>query len=258
MGAVVGGDECILVVEDDDGVRGAVVDMLTELGYRVLKARSAAEALAVLEKQDADLLFTDVVMPGALPAREFTRRAQQMRPRMKVLYTSGYTQNAIVHNGKLDDDALLLSKPYRRDELARKLRSVLAPGGARTPGGAEPVPAKTRGRILVVEDEALIRMTTLDMAEEIGFDTVEAGDGPEALARLREDPDITVLLTDLGLPGMNGRELVEQALALRPGLKVVIATGYSTLPHEAEKLAAHVRVLTKPFDMARLRRALEA
>ena len=73
-----------------------------------------------------DLIFTDVVMPGAISTREFTRRAQEMHPRIRILYTSGYTQNAIVHNGKLDDDALLLSKPYRKDELARKLRSVFA------------------------------------------------------------------------------------------------------------------------------------
>ena len=72
------------------------------------------------------LLFTDVVMPGAISTREFTRKAQEMLPGLLVLYTSGYTQNAIVHNGRLDDDAFLLSKPYRKDELARKLRSVFA------------------------------------------------------------------------------------------------------------------------------------
>ena len=115
------------MVEDDEGVRAAVVDMLTDLGYRVQRAENAEAALKLLEGgAKVDLLFTDVVMPGAIPTREFTRRAQEMHPGLLVLYTSGYTQNAIVHNGKLDDDAFLLSKPYRKDELARKLRSVFA------------------------------------------------------------------------------------------------------------------------------------
>ena len=112
-------------------------------------------------------------MPGAIPTREFTRRAQEMHPGMRVLYTSGYTQNAIVHNGKLDDDAFLLSKPYRKDELARKLRSVFAgtARGADRPAGAgaDMAQPSARGKVLVVEDVALIRMTTVDMVEQIGL-----------------------------------------------------------------------------------------
>ena len=128
-----GGTETILVVEDDEGVRVAAVDMLTDLGYSVLRAENAEAALKILAGgAKIQLLFTDVVMPGAISTREFTRRAVEMRPGLSVLYTSGYTQNAIVHNGKLDDDALLLSKPYRKDELARKLRSIFA-GTARGP-----------------------------------------------------------------------------------------------------------------------------
>src|SRR6185312_14914036 len=109
---------------------------------------------------------------------------------------------------KLDDDALLISKPYRRDELARKLRSVLA-GAVAAP--VTPAPAAARsGKVLVVEDVALIRMTTVDMVEQAGFAVAEAADGTEALAILDGDPAITILLTDLGLPGMSGRQLVEE------------------------------------------------
>ena len=101
-----------------------------------------------------------------------------MHPGIKILYTSGYTQNAIVHNGRLDDDAFLLSKPYRKDELARKLRSVFA-GTARGPLQAEPPavapPAERRGKILVVEDVMLIRMATVDMVEQIGFQAHGSG-----------------------------------------------------------------------------------
>jgi CheY-like chemotaxis protein len=256
-----GGSERILVVEDDEGVRAAVVDMLTDLGYRIQRAENAEAALKLLENGAAvDLLFTDVVMPGAISTREMARRAQEMHPGIRILYTSGYTQNAIVHNGRLDDDAFLLSKPYRKDELARKLRSVFA-GTARGPLQAEPPliapPAERRGKILVVEDVMLIRMATVDMVEQIGFQATEAGDGAEALAILQKDPDIEILLTDLGLPGMNGRQLVEEARRLRPDLKVIIASGYSTESAAGGRPQGDVKHLTKPFDLGQLRRALE-
>ena len=200
-------------------------------------------------------------MPGASPTREFTRRAQEMHPGMRVLYTSGYTQNAIVHNGRLDDDAFLLSKPYRRDELARKLRSVFA-GTARGPLQANPPSAamavERRGKILVVEDVMLIRMATVDMVEQIGFQAAEAGDGAEALALLQNDPQIEILLTDLGLPGMNGHQLVEEARRLRPDLKVIIASGYSIESAAGGKPNGDITHLTKPFDLGQLRRALGA
>ena len=238
--AAEGGSESILVVEDDEGVRAAVVDMLGEIGYRVSRAENAERALEVLKGEPPDLIFTDVVMPGAISTREFTRRAQEMHPGIRILYTSGYTQNAIVHNGKLDDDALLLSKPYRKDELARKLRSVFAgtARGAISPPKSIPDMSVDRrgGKVLVVEDIALIRMTTVDMVEQIGFAAAEAADASEALGILQADDAIEILLTDLGLPGMNGRQLVEEALRLKPSLKVIIASGYSTDEQEGGKL----------------------
>jgi signal transduction histidine kinase/DNA-binding response OmpR family regulator len=257
-----GGSEHILVVEDDEGVRAAVVDMLGALGYRVSRANNAESALELLKRETPDLIFTDVVMPGGVSTREFTRRAQEMHPAVKILYTSGYTQNAIVHNGKLDDDALLLSKPYRKDELARKLRGVFAGTARGAMAASKPVgaPEQTvpprRGKVLVVEDVALIRMTTVDMVEQLGFPVCEAGDGPQALALLNQDEEIEILLTDLGLPGMDGRQLMEEALQLKPSLKVIIASGYSARPGDA-KLAGAASQLTKPFDLARLKRALE-
>jgi CheY-like chemotaxis protein len=250
------------VVEDDEGVRAAALDMLHEQGYRVLKAGQADSAQEILKTEKPDLIFTDVVMPGAIHTRDFTARAQDMHPGIRVLYTSGYTQNAIVHNGKLDDDALLLSKPYRKDELARKLRNVFAgtaTGPIRPPKSAPGASLEgKRGKVLVVEDVALIRMTTVDMVEQIGFDAGEASDAGEALAILQKDQSFDILLTDLGLPGMNGRQLVEEVLRLRPGMKIIIASGYSTDEELGSKLPPNVSYLTKPFDMQQLRRVLEA
>lgn len=125
---VAGGTETILVVEDDVGVREHVITQLASLGYRVLPASSGAEALEILERtQGIDLLFTDVVMPG-MGGRDLADEARKRRPDLKVLFTSGYTENSIVHNGRLDLGVKLLSKPYRREQLAAKVRDVLRDG----------------------------------------------------------------------------------------------------------------------------------
>ena len=124
---VTGGNETILVVEDDAEVRATAIEMLGELGYRVLKAHDAASALHIIESGlSIDLLFTDVVMPGTLKSPELARKAKERQPHIAVLFTSGYTENAIVHGGRLDADVDLLPKPYAREALARKVRQVLA------------------------------------------------------------------------------------------------------------------------------------
>ena len=117
--------EIILVVEDEDQVRHLAVDHLRELGYTVFQAADAEQALAVLDAQPGiDLLFTDVVMPS-MNGRELAERCRAERPSLKVLYTTGYTRNAIVHNGMLDAGVALLSKPFTIDTLGRKVRKVL-------------------------------------------------------------------------------------------------------------------------------------
>jgi PAS domain S-box-containing protein len=126
-GPVIGGTETVLVAEDDEGVRATVLEMLSELGYRVLTANDAASARTVLESGvPVDLLFTDVVMPGPLKSPELAHRARELLPNIAVLFTSGYSESAIVHGGRLDAGVDLLPKPYTRDALARKLRHVLA------------------------------------------------------------------------------------------------------------------------------------
>ena len=134
---VVGGRETILVAEDEEDVRTTVVDMLTELGYRVLEARDASAALAIVESgARIDLLFTDVIMPGTLKSTELARKARQRLPGIAVLFTSGYTENAIVHGGRLDAGVELLSKPYGRDALALKVRQVLAASAQQDTGAS--------------------------------------------------------------------------------------------------------------------------
>lgn len=122
----IGGTETVFVVEDDDSVRNHVETTLTRLGYRVMVASDGPSALAHLpEMPDFDLLFTDVVMPGGMNGRELAEAVRSQRPHVRVLFTSGYTENAIVHHGRLDSGVHLLSKPYRRKALAAKIRQVL-------------------------------------------------------------------------------------------------------------------------------------
>ena len=126
VGLVEGGNETILVAEDDEGVRGTVVEMLLELGYRVLVAPDADSALGLVENgARIDLLFTDVVMPGPLRSPELAARVRLALPETAVLFTSGYSESAIVHDGRLDAGVELLAKPYTRDALARRVRQVL-------------------------------------------------------------------------------------------------------------------------------------
>jgi CheY-like chemotaxis protein len=121
-----GGHETILVVEDDRLVRDYVLTQLHSLGYVTLAAANAAEALALIDKkQNFDLLFTDVIMPGAMNGRQLADAILKERPDLKVLFTSGYTENAIIHHGRLDFGVLLLAKPYRKSELARMIRKAL-------------------------------------------------------------------------------------------------------------------------------------
>ena len=122
-----GGTELILVVEDDESVRESTVAILADLGYRVLKAKDAQSALNVIESGlPIDLLFTDVVMPGTLRSPELARKARERLPKIAVLFTSGFTENAIVHGGRLDPGVELLPKPYTREALAQKIRSMLS------------------------------------------------------------------------------------------------------------------------------------
>jgi PAS domain S-box-containing protein len=134
--AIEGGREIILVVEDDAMVRNYVAAQLTSLGYTPLTAANAAEALAYIEEGDPfDLLFTDVIMPGAMNGRQLADEAVRRRPMLKVLFTSGYTENAIVHHGRLDPGVLLLAKPYRKSDLARMVRIALATDANQATGG---------------------------------------------------------------------------------------------------------------------------
>jgi PAS domain S-box-containing protein len=119
-------EETILVLEDDDDVRTFSVETLRDLGYRVIEAHDGPSALRLLERQSrVDLMFSDVVLPGGMTGAEVAKQARELRPELKVLFTTGYARNAIIHHGRLDKGVKLITKPFGSAELAMKVRDVL-------------------------------------------------------------------------------------------------------------------------------------
>jgi CheY-like chemotaxis protein len=124
--SIAGGSETILVVEDDPLVRNFVVAQLHGLGYRTIAAADSRAAMTLVENGEPfDLLFTDVILSGGMTGRQLAEAVATHRPGLKVLYTSGYTDNSIVHHGRLDQGVLLLTKPYRKPQLAQMIRQAL-------------------------------------------------------------------------------------------------------------------------------------
>ncbi len=255
--AVIGGTENILVVEDDEDVRSTVTGLLKELGYRVLSAEDAAAGLAIIESgARIDLLFTDVVMPGKLQSREMAERAKTLLPDIAVLFTSGYTENSIVHAGRLDDGVNLLSKPYSRDALARRVRECIdrakTEGKSNVTSGRSSENVQKSLRILVVEDEILIRLAALDMLSELGHEAKGCTSGTEAIGLL-EAGIFDALITDLGLPDISGYEVATQAQSRWPDMQIIIATGDT--PEREGRISVNngqTHWLSKPYYLSDL------
>ena len=126
-GSLPRGSEKILLVDDDAMVRDMVVMQLQNLGYRVVSAVNGSQALDLLKREGGfDLLFTDVVMPGGLNGRQLADEARKLSPGLRVIFSSGYADSAVAHHGGLDQGGHLLNKPYRRSDLAKKVREALA------------------------------------------------------------------------------------------------------------------------------------
>jgi CheY-like chemotaxis protein len=126
------GTETVMVVEDDHFVRGYAVASLESLGYRVITAADGRSALARLKAGDnPDILFTDVVMPGGMSGLDLMDEVRRLKPNMRVLLTSGYPLDTLASRGKLSVSAVILNKPYRKAELARRLREVLGHASGR-------------------------------------------------------------------------------------------------------------------------------
>ena len=207
-----GGKETVLVVEDQAQVRDYTVAVLKEYGYRVIQAENASEALLFCERERerVDLVLTDVVMPN-VSGRELANRLEKLRPGIKVLFMSGYTDNAVMHHGVLEKGAEFIQKPFSPEELAGKVRAVLGP----------PTPF---ARIVVADDEAGVRSFLRAVLEQGGYEVVEAVNGKqaleEALARL-----VDLVIADLVMPEQEGIETIRALRRDMPGVGIIAISG---------------------------------
>jgi CheY-like chemotaxis protein len=224
-------------------VRLAAAHALRGLGYRVSEADSADAAMALLNKGERpDVLFTDVVMPGTITARQLAAHARRVQPNLAVVFTSGYTDASPDNRSRIDPGVILVSKPWRIDDLARRLRAAIAEASAPRPTG--------RLHILLVEDDPAVRMTTADLLADMGHEVRQAASAGQGLALM---DGIDLLISDVGLPDRDGREFVAEARRRRPDLRVIIASGRDRAGVDATAVW-----LEKPFNAAALRAAVSA
>jgi CheY-like chemotaxis protein/nitrogen-specific signal transduction histidine kinase len=239
-------EQRILVVEDDDDVRAYTVEILRELGYRVLEAHDGPSAMRLLERQEqqVDLLFTDIVMPG-LSGRELADAARRSHPALKVLFTSGYARNAIVHGGRLDPGVEMIAKPFTYQGLAEKIADVLDAG--RT------------GRVLIVEGDETVRMFAVETLLETGNAVDEAATASEARGRVRAAGGrYDAVLLDVSIPENGGHSLVIELRAMYADLPILIASSEAA-EAMGERFAGDrcVAVISKPYSAAKLQAALD-
>jgi CheY-like chemotaxis protein len=240
--------ETVLVVEDDEDVRCYSSDSLRDLGYSVLEASTARSALQMLVSHPAiAVLFTDVGLPGGVNGRQLADEARKRHPNLKVLFTTGYARNAIVHEGRLDPGVELLTKPFTQAALSEKLRDIIH---------AKSDPA----RVLVVEDEVLIQMLAVEYLEEVGIKVDTASSANEALNKLRLIPGgLDAVIVDMELPDRRGDTLVREIRTAYPSLPVVIASGRDGEDvRNLFKATASIAFVRKPYTSVDLCGALRS
>jgi CheY-like chemotaxis protein len=240
------------VVEDDRDVRINTTGMLRELRYNVLDSSMAAGALHLLETHpEIDLLFTDVGLPGGMNGRQLADVAQRIRPDLKVLFTSGYARDAIVHRGRLDPGIQFLAKPFTYAGLASKIAQSLKEGESVTEG-------KRELRVLLVEDDVLVRMLAQQQLASLGCKVETAASIEQAMEKVKElGGSLDVAVIDIGLPDGKGDKLAAELRALYPRLPIVIASGYDDESmRRLFKGDANIRFIGKPYLLDDLKQAV--
>ena len=234
-------NETVLVVEDDEDVRNYTVGSLRELGYTVFEAADAASALEIVQgAAEIHLLFTDLGLPGGMDGKDLADHVRAIRPSLKILITTAYAGSVLLHKGRLAPQVELLSKPFTLAALASRIRELLD----------RREDMSTGARILIVDDEALIRMLVVDTLEQAGMKAEEAGSVQEALAKIREIGDeLGGAIIDVGLPDKPGDSLVSTIRASHPNIPIILATGYvSDDIRQRFASDASVQIVTKPYD----------
>ncbi|HED16806.1 MAG TPA: response regulator [Gammaproteobacteria bacterium] len=262
-----GGKESILIVEDEADLLALADGYLEELGYHTRLAENAAQALEILAGgQEFDLLFSDVVMPGGMNGYELVSQVTRMKPDLKVLLTSGYTAKKITHDGLERFSANILAKPYRKPELAQRIRLVLDERMERVENRTNAHNTKEclEGRIiLVVDDEEDVRELFKFNLERLGYKVIQACNGNEAIVlyqqSLESGEPVDAVLLDLSLPGsMDGKEVSDKIRNIDPDARIIVASGHTTGPEMTQyKDYGFNGALDKNFNREKIRQVLE-
>lgn len=231
-----GNGATILLVEDEPSLRALAKEVLQIGGYRVVEASSGQDALAVANELTAEpgLLLTDVVMPG-MSGLQLAEELRTKWPGLAVLYTSGYTDHALLQRNALRHDMPFLQKPYMPASLLESVATVLA--------------EKPRPEVLIVDDEARIRDVLRTAFEAKGYRVMEALDGRDAMRQI-ENNSIKLMVTDLAMPVTDGVEVIRQLRQRHSNMKIIAmsgALGGGACLSAAAKLGAD-RVVAKPFE----------
>ncbi|MBS0222923.1 MAG: response regulator [Proteobacteria bacterium] len=242
--------ETILVVEDDEGVRQHTVGVLRDLGYTVLEAVDALQALQIVDHETTlHLVLTDLGLPGGLDGKVLGKRVRMLRPSLPVLIMTAYAASSLIHDGRVDADVDLLTKPFTRETLANRVRELLDRNEQRD---------NRTLHILLVEDEVLVRMYAAQTLGALGFAVEEAGTFQEACTKMDHLGDsLTVTIVDLGLPDRPGEELIAEIRLRHPTVPIILTTGYADAALQQRILQdTMLQLVSKPFQPHDLERAL--
>jgi two-component system cell cycle sensor histidine kinase/response regulator CckA len=251
--------ETVLLVEDEAGVRQLSKRILANAGYRVLEAESGTEAerLFAEHSDSIDLVVTDVVMPGC-GGPELISRLRVRAPSVRVLYMSGYTEQSAANKAGLDQGFPFVQKPFKAAEFVRLVRDTLdrdlAPDAAAPPVAAGPSPRGTE-TLLVVDDEPSVRHLARGVLQAQGYEVLSAANGQDALhvARDHRGSPIRLVVTDVIMPIMGGKVMVEWLKTTYPNLKILFTSGYTDEAiTQSGALEPEVEFLAKPYTPAAL------
>lgn len=234
----------ILMVEDDDAVRAYARQLLEDMHFDVVEAADADEACEILGGDtELDLMFSDLALPGRMDGRMLAKAAREVRPALQVLLTSAFPGAAVLNEDEVASGFRFLAKPYNDVSLREAIGSLF--GGSVMP------------RVLLVEDDDLVRATLSQSLVEAGCEVVEAANAEQAQSLLSDGLDAAIV--DMGLPDGSGDEVVEELKALSPTIPVLVVTG-----HVDEELHARIghdsrtAILEKPFENGQLHKLLRA